>query len=45
VPLPSEPANDADGVIGMFVKLAVLRISSREDLWIARQVARLRLPS
>jgi acetate kinase len=45
VPLPSEPANVADEVIGMLGGLAVLRISAREDLSIARQVARLQLPS
>jgi acetate kinase len=45
VPIPSEPADDADGRIGMLGKLAVLRISAREDLVIARQVASLQLAS
>jgi acetate kinase len=45
VPLPSEPENVADEIIGMLAGLAVLRISAREDLSIARQVARLQLPS
>jgi acetate kinase len=45
VPQPLEPATGADEVIGMLGGLAVLRISAREDLWIARQVARLQLPN
>jgi acetate kinase len=38
-PEPGEPPGDSDAVIGMRGDLAVLRVSSREDVVIARHVA------
>ena len=40
VPMTAEPADDEDGILGIGPATSVLRVGAREDVVVARQVAR-----